>query len=184
MGWEALFADLEGEFDAAEAAELAAEVGDRTRREAARLRLVDHLRAASGSPVVVTLAHVGALRGELVDVGPDWLLVTESAARQALVPLDVVLGVAGLPPRALEPGSEGVVLAKLRLGYALRAIARDRAAVRITLADGSMRTGTIDRVGADYFTLAEHAADDVRRASAVRDVAAIPFRALVVVRSV
>jgi hypothetical protein len=183
VGWEALFADLEGEFDAAEAAELAAEVDDRTRREAARLRLADQLRPVLGQPVVITVAHVGALRGQLADLGPDWLLLTETPTRQALVPLAAVVAVTGLSARSSEPASVGAVVARLRLGYVLRALARDRATVVITLADGNSRTGTIDRVGADYIAVAEHAIEDVRRATAVRDVTALPFSALVAVRS-
>jgi hypothetical protein len=183
VGWEDLFADLEGEFDAAEAAELAAEIEDRSRREAARLRLVDQLRPMLGLPVVVSVVHVGALRGVLVDVGPDWLLLTEQPTRQALVPLAAVLAVAGLGAQAAEPESEGVVTARLRLGYALRAIARDRAPVALTLIDGSRRTGTIDRVGADFVILAEHDLDEVRRAAVPRDAIAVPFGALACVRS-
>ena len=184
MGWEALFADIEGEFDAAEAAELAAEVDDRTRREFARLRLVDQVRPAVGEPLVVTLAQFGPLHGRLVDVGADWLLLEESAGRQALVPLAAVLVVAGLGPRASEPETESPVVARLGLGYALRALARDRIAVAITLRDGSHRIGTLDRVGADHLTVAEHAADEVRRQSSVRASSFVPFAALVVVRSV
>jgi hypothetical protein len=183
VGWEALFADLEGEFDAAEAAELAAEVEDRSRREAARLRLVDHLRASVGQPVVLSVAHLGGLRGQVADVGPDWVLLDETATRQALVPMAGVLAVGGLPARAADPETEGIVEARLRLGFALRALARDRVTVSIALSDGSRRTGTIDRVGADYITVAEHPADDARRPGAVRDVTAVPFTALVAVRS-
>jgi hypothetical protein len=184
VGWEALFADIEGEFDAAEAAELAAEVDDRTRREVARLRMVDQLRPALSETLVVTLAHFGPLHGRLVDVGSDWLLLEESAGRQALVPLAAVLVVAGLGARASEPETESAVVARLGLGYALRALARDRAVVSITLRDGSHRVGTLDRVGADHVTVAEHAADELRRPSSVRGSRLVPFAALVLVRSV
>jgi hypothetical protein len=183
MTWEALFADLEGEFDAAQAAELAAEVDDRSRRERARLRLVDRLRPAEGRSIAVTVAHIGVLRGRLAVVGPDWLLLVTEQAREALVPASAVLSVAGLAHTAAEPHGEGQVAARLGLGSALRALARDRAALSITLSDGSTRTGTIDQVGADHVALAEHPASEARRAGAVRDVAIVPFSALVVVRS-
>jgi hypothetical protein len=183
MGWQDLFADLEGEFDAAEAAELAAEVEDRSRLAAARLRLVDQLRPMVGAPVVVAVIQVGSVRGVVADVGPDWLLVDEEHNKQALVPLAAVLAVAGVGARSAEPETEGVVAARLRLGYALRAIARDRAPVAVSLIDGSRRTGTIDRVGADFITLAEHDVDEVRRPAALRDLSAVPFAALACVRS-
>jgi hypothetical protein len=183
VGWESLFADLDGEFDAAEAAELAAEVEDRTRREVARLRLVDHLHVAVGQAVLVTVAHFGPLHGRLLDLGADWLLLEDSAARQVLVPLPGVLSISGLGQRAAEPENQSPVTARLQLGYVLRALARDRTAVSVMLRDGSSRTGTLDRVGADHLTIAEHAAGEVRRSAAVHGVSVIPFAALVMVRS-
>lgn len=182
MGWESLFADLEGEFDAAEAAQQAAEIEDRTRHEHARIRLVDRLRAALGTPVTITLARIGPLRGVVTDVGADWLLLTEPS-RQALVPLSSILAIGGLSGAVSAPGSEGAVGSRLRLGYTIRALARDRAAVEITLLDGSGRHGTIDRVGADHLTLALHAADEARRRNAVRELQIVPFLAVIAVRS-
>ncbi len=183
MRWEALFADLSGAFDAGQAAELAAEVEDRTRREQARLHLVDRLVPALGASIVVTVPHLGALRGVLSDVGVDWLLLTEAAGRQALLPLAAITTVTGLGPHAVEPDMQSVVTARLRLGYALRAIARDRATVSLTLADATTRHGTIDRVAADHLELAEHPADAVRRPADVHAMSIVAFTALVAVRS-
>ena len=183
MGWEALFADLEGQFDAAKAAELAAEVEDRSRHEAARLRLVDRMRPSVGRTIAVTVPYLGSLSGRLAAVGPDWLLLVSTPARETLVPLAAVVSVAGLGGESAEPGHEGQVTARLGLGYALRALARDRAAVSVTVADGAVRTGTIDRVGADFVVLTEHPASDARRAGEVREVTAVPFSALLAVRS-
>jgi hypothetical protein len=183
VGWEDLFADLEGEFDAAEAAGLAAEIEDRTRRESARLRLVDRLRAATGIPVMVDLPHLGTLRGVVADVGGDWLLLHEARNRQALVPLRRVTGVVGLGDRAEEPDLESPVASRLSLGYALRALARARTPVVATLTDGVTRTGTVNQVGADHLVLVEHELDEVPVPNAIRQVSVIPFDAVVAVRS-
>ncbi|MDX6285690.1 MAG: hypothetical protein QOG53_1175 [Frankiales bacterium] len=181
MRWQELFSDLDGQFDAAEAAELAAEVSDRTRRELARVRLVDRMRAAIGDSVVVGVPHRDSLHGQITGVGPDWLLLTEPAGREALVPVSAVTTMTGLGPKADDPGAEGEVAARLGLRYALRVLARDRTALVITLADGRSLTGTLDRVGADFVDLAEHPADDARRGP--KRAVTVPFSAIVVIRS-
>ncbi len=182
MRWEALFGDLDAQFDQADAAELAGEVADRTRRELARVRLVDRLRAVTGRDVSVAVLGGGTLAGRLVDVGPDWVLLTESRGRDALVPLAAVVGLTGMGSRAADPGSEGLVVRRLALGHALRAVARDRAPVSCVLVDGSTLTGTIDRVGADFIDVAEHPPGEPRRPAAVRAVRSVPLAALAVVR--
>jgi hypothetical protein len=65
----------------------------------------------------------------------------------------------------------------------MRALARDRAAVQVVLDDGAVLTGTLDRVGADYVELAEHPADQPRRAEAVQGVRVIVLAAVAVVRT-
>jgi hypothetical protein len=179
--WEVLLADLEAEFDAAEAAELAAEVSDRTRSELARLRLVDRLRAGVGTPIAITVPHLGAVRGRITQVGPDWLLLADDAGRESLVPLTSALTISGLGPRAVEPDREGAVTAGLGLRYALRLLARDRAQVAVTLQDGRTISGRVDRVGADFIDVLEQTLDG-RRRDARSTV--VPFGALVVIRSV
>ena len=183
MSWQELFADLEAQFDAAQAAELAAEVADRTRREAARLRLTDRLAGASGGEVAVDVLGAGAVRGRLTSSGVDWLLLEEATGAEVLVPEEAVMSVRGLTAWSLSPGSAGVVAGKLDLRYALRGVARNRAGVTAVLRDGSSVSGTIDRVGLDFFELAEHPVGEARRASAVRDSRAIRVSALALLRS-
>lgn len=180
--WEALFSDLEAGAAEIAAAELRSEVADRTRREYATLRLVDRLRPATGHELQLRLLTGDSLRGRLVEVGADWILLVEPRAA-ALVPLVQVAWVTGLGARSAMPGSEGAVTAALDLRHALRRLARDRAAVVVSVLDGSTVSGTVDRVGADFVEVAEHAAGEPRRAAAVRQVRAIALTALSVVRS-
>lgn len=177
MRWDELFRDLEGQLEAHERAELQLEVADRTRREWAQVRLADRLRPLVGEQVGLDVAGSGGLSGRLVDMGPDWLLLDLApSGRAALVPLGAVLTVRGLSRWTATP--EGEVGRRLRLAYALRGIARDRRAVLAVLTDGSAVQGTIDRVGADFFELAEHPPGEPRRAPEVRSVRALPFPAL------
>jgi hypothetical protein len=180
--WEDLFADLESQADAAEAAELAAEVAERTRHEVGRLRLVDRLRAAPGATVVVRVRGAGALAGRVVDVGADWALLEEQDGRAALVPLREVLALSGVGVRSAPPGSEGAVEQRLDLRYALRRLVRDRAALEVVLVDGTVVAGTLDRVAADHVDLAQHAPGEARRARAVQQVLVIPLSALALLR--
>jgi hypothetical protein len=182
MRWQGLFDDLEAQFDAAQAAELAGEVAERTRRETALLRLGDRLRAAQGAPVAVALPGVGQLRGRLLDAGTDWLLLEESGGREVLVPLPAVLGVTGLGARSAAP-DDSAVGRRLDLRWALRGLARSRTGVALGLVDGSLVTGTLDRVAADHLDLAEHGPGEPRRAGAVRAVRLVPLTALAFVRS-
>lgn len=181
--WERLFADLDAEMAEAERAEWAGEVADRIRRDTARLRLVDRLRAALGLPVELTLSGGVPVAGTLSEVGRDWLLVVDEPGRDTLVPLASVLVVSGLGVRSVEPGSEGRVAERLDLGHALRRIARDRAPVVVVLSPELMLHGTLDRVGADFVEVAEHAVGEPRRRGTVRRVTCVPMTALHLVRA-
>lgn len=181
--WAALFADLEGEFEAADAADLEGEVRDRARREMARLPFADRLTPSLGHPVTVAALGAGTLRGRLCDAAPEWLLLTEPPGRDVVVPVASVLWVSGLAAAAAEPGTGGEVGARLRFGYVLRGLARRRVAVAVTLVDGATLDGTFDRVGADFAELAEHPADEPRRPAAVRGVRVVPFAAIAAVRA-
>jgi hypothetical protein len=180
MRWERLFDDLEAQLDAAENEELAAEVADRSRREAARLRFVDRLRGNAGRPVVVTIPG-GQVEGWIGRVGADWVLLETHQKADVLVPLAAVLLVQRLGSVSAEPGSEGAVSARLGLGHVLRAVARDRSEVSVFLTDSSRRTGRIDRVGADFLELAAHEPGEPGR---VTETLTVPFCALAAVRAV
>jgi hypothetical protein len=179
--WDQLFADLEGQLEAAEAQELVAEVADRTRREAALISLLDRLRAALGSDLRLQVHGVGVVSGVLDSVGAEWALVATDPVSQTLVPLVAVTSVVGLGPRAVEAAGEALFL-RLGMGSALRAVARDRARVTAWLVDGTVLTGVVDRVGADHLELAEDR-DGCGGARRSRDpVHTVPFRALAALR--
>jgi len=183
--WEELFADLEAQVAADDRADLDAEVAERTRRETARLRLVDRLRGAESAGHALTVSVLGGAasgsaveRGRVGGVGPDWVLLVPDGA-EVLVVLAAVESVLGLGPESAEPGSEGKVAGRLGLGHALRAVARDRAEVRLTTTAGSVLVGTVDRVGADHFELTDHPVGEPRQRGSRR---LVPFSALATVR--
>jgi hypothetical protein len=181
MRWDSLFEDLEAQLDAADAAELDAEVRERSRLEAAKLLLTERLLAAVGHPVSIQTRGAGVIRGALVQVLPEWLLVVDGAS-DVLVPLSAVLVVSGLGA-ATAPPDEGTVARRLTLGYALRGLARSRVGVAVVLADGGVVHGTIDRVGADFLEISEHPPGEARRSGLVRAVRTVPFAAVGAVRS-
>ncbi len=180
MRWEELFADLEGQADAAERADLEAEIGDRTRREAARVRIVDRLRGAHSENTTIVIRTRGAepTRGLVAGVGSDWVLV-DTGVREVLVSLRAIESITGLGTRSAAPDSEGPVVARLDLGHALRIIARDRAEVRLVTAGGAALVGVIDKVGSDHLELTEHPPGEARQRGEVR---LVPFSAVGSVR--
>ena len=151
MRWEDLFADLEGQLAAEEAVVLSAEVADRTRREQARIRLSDRLRAAGDTPLVVDVQGAGQLTGRVAGLGPDWLLL-DDGSREALVPMAAVRSVFGPGRYAADPGAQGAVAARLGLDHALRVLARDRAHVPLVLRDGGVLGGTMARFSPTTWT--------------------------------
>ena len=184
MRWEDLFADLEGELEALERAELAGEVADRTRREQARIGLGDRVRASQGADVTVRCLGGHVLTGRVRDSGPDWLLLVEQTGRrQLMVALPAVVTVTGLGAASDVPGRQGEVARRLDLRWALRGLTRSRTGVRLLLGDASTLTGTLDRVGSDHLELAEHPAGEPRRARDVRAVVMVPLAALCAVVS-
>lgn len=181
MRWAELFDDLEAQYDTARRVEVASEISDRARREVALLRFVDRLRPALGRHVTVGINGAAAVQGALESVGPDWLLLRDRAA-EILIARDAVLNVTGLVAHSNSGLTEGVVESRLTLTFALRAIARDRSAVTLSYVDGSSMTGTLDRVGKDFFEFAEHPPGEPRRRDAVRAMRTVPLSAFAMLR--
>ena len=183
MRWQQLFADLQAQFDEQETAAERAEWGSRARAEIGSVTLVERLGGSLGSSVSLRCRGAGPVVGRLVEVGPDWLLLEDDHARPSLVALAAVRAVGGLGRRTAVADDPGPVRGRLDLRWALRALARDRAAVQVVLDDGFVLSGTLDRVGADYVEVAEHPADEPRRAEAVLGVRTVVIAAIALVRS-
>jgi hypothetical protein len=179
--WTTLFADLEAQADALDVAQRAAEVSERTRIEAGKLAIADRVRAAVGGTVRLQCVGGGLVHGQLLRVHGDWLLIDEEYGREAVVPLGAVTSIAGVN-RFTERGPDGIVESRLGLRHVLRALARDRSRVDVQLLDGTIVSGTIDRVAADFVELATHPAGELRRRVDVHDVLVVPVAALAVVR--
>lgn len=180
MRWDDLFADLEAQLGAQARQELDAEVAERMRIERARLGLYERIAAARGGTLSVWCAGPGLLRGTVDDLGEGWVLLSGGRGGQALVPLGSVRAVEGLEPRA-DLTAAG--RRRFGLGHALRALARDRAAVRIVDVDGTVREGHLVQVGADVIDLREHPVDVPGRATTARAVVVIPHAAIAAVLS-
>ena len=183
MRWQQLFADLQAQFEQEETAAERAESASHARAEIGAVRLADRLGGAIGGALVLHCAGAGQVAGRLVDVGVDWLLLEDDLGREMLCATSSVTAVAGLGRRTAASEGIGAVAVSWDLRRALRALARDRAAVQVVLDDGAVFSGTVERVGADYLELAEHALDLPRRAEAVQGVRAVVIRAVAVVRT-
>ncbi|MEO9237795.1 MAG: hypothetical protein ABI418_06850, partial [Jatrophihabitantaceae bacterium] len=150
MRWDGLFADLEGQAEALSIAERSAEIEDRTRYETGQLALIDRLRPSIGQPLRLRCLGAVSVSGVLRRAHPDWLLIEESAGREALLIAAALCSIAGLGRQASPVGSASIVQSRLGLRHALRLVARDRSSVRMHLRDASVLDGTLDRVGADH----------------------------------
>jgi len=170
MRWHDLWSDLDGQWEAAKALEFQAEVADRARSERAAVSLAERLVNARGRDVAVTTLGGHRVSGTVTDVAAQWLMLS-APPREHLVP---VAAIATVTPLASRVGEIGPVERKLGLGHTLRALSRDRARVRISLAQQDV-SGVIAVVGADYLELAPDAP--------ATGLIGIPFAAIGVVSS-
>ncbi len=148
MRWQQLFADLGAQFEQAQADAERSESGSRARAEVGGVLLVDRLRGAVGADVVLHVRGAGRVSGAVLDVGPDWVLL--DGRGDVLVAARAITSVSGLGRRTGVPAGPGLVRARLDLRRALRALARDRATVKVLLDDATVLGVTVDRVGAEY----------------------------------
>lgn len=177
MRWEGLFDDLAGQLAAEERRERDGEVADRTRAERAKVALLERYAASRGTRLTVVAVTGATFEGELLDIGADWILLRDTVGRATLLSAGAVVGVSGLSNRS-DPA---VTARRFTLGYALRALSRDRATVTVTDTSGGRVTGTIDAVGLDWCEVSEHPLDEPRRSRTVRGRRVLPMAAVVAV---
>lgn len=149
MRWDALFADMEHQLDAAALQDRADQVADLTRAERASVSLVDRVGARVGESLGLTLRTRERVSGRVLEVAAGWLLLTDDR-REHLVPLPAIAVVDGLAQGSAPPSA---LTRRLGLGHALRAVARDRGVVQV-VAGGVELVGRVDAVGADHLDVA------------------------------
>ncbi|MGB3187508.1 MAG: hypothetical protein WBG36_01810 [Ornithinimicrobium sp.] len=187
MRWTRLFDDLEAQLLRLEQAEREAEIAEVTRSERGRVSLIEALAADLGLTLRIEAMGVGRIEGELSEVGSNWCMLEMAVQgparrRSVLVSVSAIQTVAGLSGSVDQ--REGASARRFDMRSALRALARDRAMVRIHLASGATVSGTLDRVGQDHIEVADHPEDAPRRASSVRQVHSVPLWALCALRQI
>lgn len=149
------------------------EIVDRVAVAWGRAKLVERLGRAKGSQLSIQAAHgqagsggcavtgTMAVTGNLVDLGPDWLIVagdpgpaerTAGVASQTLLPLDRILAVEGLPAALGAPPRGGKIWERRRLTQLLRPLTDARTAVRVH-SDVGCFPAQVLRVGEDHLDL-------------------------------
>ena len=182
MRWEQVFRELDHEWEAAAAAQVQAEVADRTRAELARIGILDRFRGSVSRRLWVH-TPAGVCTGELTRVAADCLLLRDGAV-ELLVAAHHIDGVEGLAAEVVTDEQVGTVERRLGLASVLRRVARDRAAVTVERVGSAALHGTPVLAGADFVELAVHPRGEPPRSSSVTSRQVVPFAAIVVVRRV
>ncbi|GAA1136822.1 hypothetical protein [Nesterenkonia lutea] len=153
MRWDALFADLESQLDAARTADFDAAVDEASRLEASRLGLAERLRAHRGLQLTLLLPGDQRLNVEIGTVGSDWLSGSRHP-HSVLLPLAALRAVEGMKRSAAQAEPSP---ARRRLGITapLRRLARDRSMVSVQGPEGRLAQGLISAVGRDFLEIAQ-----------------------------
>lgn len=155
----ALFDDLEGQASALYELERDAELVDRSRAEYSQVTLDSRLMASAGARLVLTVAGVGRVEGELQRMGLGWCLVSGHAQDWILrTPcIEVVQGASerSVPAVAWSP------LHKLGVSSALRRLAESQVRCVVRLAGGDQHEAVVHRVGSDFVEITTPSAERV-----------------------
>jgi hypothetical protein len=156
MAWEdELFAyldDLEEQAAALYDAERLPDLADRERAEYQQVTLGARLMASVDLEVVLDVLGVGPVAGRLARVADGWVVVT-GHHQDWVVRTAAVSSAAGLSARAV-PEVAWPVVARLRVGSALRRLADGAVPCSLHLLDGRRHDGVVRRVGADFAEIA------------------------------
>ena len=187
MRWDRFFEDLEGQLASEWEAERAALDTEAERLRLSRVTLRERLasltdRETDFTPPSFEVADGTVLVGEVTGVGADWVGLEGGRSGALIVPFASIAAI-GMPHadvlRSARPAAGRSMLAeRMTLGFVLRDLVRRRVAVTMTLTQGRMLTGTIDRAGADSLDIALHEPGTARRATAVTGHRIVPFHAV------
>ena len=144
----ALFDDLEGQASALYEQERDAELVDRSRAEYGQVTLDSRLMASAGGRLVLTVAGVGRVEGELQRMGLGWCLVS-GHAQDWIVRTPWIEVVQGASDRSV-PEIAWSPLHKLGVASALRRLAESQVRCVVHLIDGGQHEAVVRRVGADF----------------------------------
>lgn len=164
MRWDALFADLQTQLDAAQTAEFDAAVVEAARLESSRLELADRLRAHQGQQLSLVLPGNRRLSVRVGAVGSDWLSGT-LAQQSVLVPLSALRAVDGMH-RSAARAEAGATRRRLGIMEPIRRLSRDRSVVQVQGSEGLLAQGLISGVGRDFLEIADFAAGESRGSAA------------------
>ncbi|MDO5492575.1 MAG: hypothetical protein Q4F53_03050 [Nesterenkonia sp.] len=179
--WDALFADLQAQWEAEASAELDREIAEAVRVEQSTVRLIDRLRGHRDVTLGFRLLSGGHVAMAPQLVGEDWVAGTEAGAGIVL-PASSIAVVDGLGRRASTEPSRA--RRGLGIGTVLRALSRDRAVITVQGADGSqLAQGLSAGVGRDHLEVLPTHGGEVPRSRSMQAVRAIPFSALGLVRA-
>lgn len=144
----ALFDDLEGQASALYELERDVELQDRSRAEYRQVTLDSRLMASAGESLVLTVAGVGRVEGELQRMGIGWCLVS-GHAQDWIVRTACIEVVQGASDRSV-PAIAWSPLHQLGVSSALRRLAESGVRCVVHLAGGGQHEAIVRRVGGDF----------------------------------
>ncbi|GAA4911039.1 hypothetical protein [Nesterenkonia rhizosphaerae] len=190
MRWDALFADLDAQWQAQADQRFQAEVQQARELERSQLLLADRLRAhledqrSASEQLSVLLRGGRRITCCLESVGADWI-AGSAGVHSLLMPLPAVLMVESLARTAAQETSP--TRRRLTIAAPLRALMNDRAGVAVfgegADGDAELAAGRLIAVGKDHFDVLMPAADGHAPERDGRSIRTIPLNAVALIRS-